>query len=164
MRQARLVPLLILAASVIVVGGALLSQYVGGLQPCELCLYQRWPYYAAIVLTAAAALLGRRDTSRAVVALCALLFLAGGAVAFYHVGVEQKWFAGPTACTAPSLTGGSIADLKAQLLATPPVRCDEVQWSLFGVSLAGWNMLASLGLVVFCIAALLRPGYRVRAA
>jgi|SRR5579885_1633128 len=164
MRQARLVPLLILAASVVVVGGALLSQYVGGLQPCELCLYQRWPYYAAIVLTGGAAALGRQEATRAVVALCALLFLAGGVVAFYHVGVEQKWFAGPTACTAPSLTGGSIADLKAQLLATPPVRCDEVQWSLFGISLAGWNLLASFVLVIFCVAALLRPGYRMRAA
>jgi disulfide bond formation protein DsbB len=155
--EARRVPLLLLVASAAVVGAALLSQYVGGLQPCELCLYQRWPYYGVVVLALLAVVLGRAGPSRAVTAIAALAFLAGAGLAFYHVGVEQHWFAGPTACTGGSLAGGSIADLKAQLLAQQPVRCDEPQWSLFGVSLAGWNLLASLALAAGCIAALRRP-------
>jgi disulfide bond formation protein DsbB len=140
----RTAPLVILVLSVAVVGAALLSQYWGGLQPCELCLYQRQPYYVAVLLTAIAAALGRRGTSGGMLTLSALAFAVGAAVAFYHVGVEQHWFAGPTSCTALSLKGLSGEDLRKQLLATPPVRCDEVQWSFAGVSLAGFNLIASL--------------------
>ncbi len=157
MTMPRLVPLLLLAASGAVVGAALLSQYVGGLQPCELCLYQRWPYYGVVVLSVIALVLGRSGPSRAVTVVAALAFLGGAALAVYHVGVEQHWFAGPSACTGTALAGGSIAELKAQLLAQQPVRCDEPQWSLFGVSLAGWNLLASLVLAAACVGALRRP-------
>ena len=160
MRASRAVPLAILLASIALVGGALLFQYVGGLQPCELCLYQRWPYYIAIVLTLAALLLGRRPATLALVALCALLFLANAVLAFYHVGVEQHWFAGPSACTGTLGGAGSLADFKARLMAQQPVRCDAPQWSLFGISLAGWNLLASLALLVFSITALRRPSLR----
>jgi len=146
MAAARRLPLLLLLASAAVVGGALLFQYVGGVQPCELCLYQRWPYYGVIAATLLALIAGDRRVSLAILGLTALAFLADAALAFYHVGVEQHWFAGPSACTGAPITGGNIADLKAQLLARPPVRCDEVAWSLVGVSLAGWNLLASLGL------------------
>ena len=155
MTAPRRAPFLVLVVSMALVGGALLFQYVGHLAPCELCLYQRWPYYAAIPLSLVAVLAGQRPATLGLLALCALLFIAGGVLAFYHVGVEQHWFAGPTACTSSLSAGGSIEDFTARLLATPPVRCDEVAWSLLGVSLAGWNFLASLALVVFCIAALM---------
>jgi disulfide bond formation protein DsbB len=146
--MARGAPLALLLISVAVVGAALLSQYWVGLQPCELCLYERWPYYAAAALALVTLAVGRRDLSRAALVLAALIFVAGAALAFYHVGVEQHWFAGPTACTGPALDMSSPEALRAQLLATPPVRCDAVQWSLFGVSLAGFNLLASLLLVL----------------
>src|SRR6185437_14038799 len=113
----RTVPLVILLASAAVVGGALLFQYVGGLQPCELCLYERWPYYAMLVLSALALAAGRRGVS---------VWITG--IAFYHVGVEQHWFAGPTACTGSAGRGGSIEDFRKQLMAQQPVRCDEPQW------------------------------------
>ena len=159
----RAVPLLILAASVALVGGALLFQYVGGLQPCELCLYQRWPYYAMIVLSALALALGRPRISAAVTGIAALAFLIGAGLAFYHVGVEQHWFAGPTACTGAPTGAGSIEDFRARLMAQQPVRCDAPQWALLGVSLAGWNLLASVALAVFCLGALRAPGLRRRA-
>jgi len=153
----RTIPLLILIASAALVGGALLFQYVGGLRPCELCLYQRWPYYAVIVLSALALAAGRRGITAAVTGLAALAFLIGAGLAFYHVGVEQHWFAGPSACTGVSAAAGdSIADFRARLMAQQPVRCDEPQWALFGVSLAGWNLLASVALVIFCLLALRR--------
>src|SRR5712692_1537075 len=131
----RVLVALVLIASAAIVGSALLFQYVGGLEPCELCLYQRWPYYAAVAILAIALLSRSAAVMRAIVALCAVLFLAGTALAFYHVGVEYHWFAGPTACTGSSLGATSIEELKAQLLARQPVNCDEPAWRLFGVSL-----------------------------
>jgi disulfide bond formation protein DsbB len=163
MTASRSVPLIILIASAALVGGALLFQYVGGLQPCELCLYQRWPYYAMIVLSALALAAGRRGVTAAVTGIAALAFLIGAGLAFYHVGVEQHWFAGPGACTGAAATG-SIEDFRKQLMAQQPVRCDEPQWALFGVSLAGWNLLASLVLVVYCLVALRAPARRRRMA
>ncbi|MGH6979703.1 MAG: disulfide bond formation protein B [Stellaceae bacterium] len=144
----RIAPFVVLVLSAAIVGVALLSQYWGRLVPCELCLYERWPYYAVIALTALALLVGRRGTSRAALALAALIFVVGAVLAFYHVGVEQHWFTGPSACTAAPLGSGSVADLRKQLLATPVVRCDEVQWSFAGVSLAGLNLLGSVLMAV----------------
>jgi len=162
---------LVFLGSIAVVGSALLFQYVGGLQPCELCLLERWPYYivaplSALALAAATRPVfvplgnlgmlarlelvlaggGRRLLLLSVFTIATLLFLSGAAVGFYHVGVEQHWFTGPTACTAPAAGATSIEALKAQLLQLQVVRCDEVKWSLFGISLAGWNFIASLAL------------------
>ena len=160
----RILVTLLLLASIAIVGGALLSQYVGGLQPCELCLYQRWPYYTVIIVSALALAAGRRDVTVAVTGIAVLAFVVGAGLAFYHVGVEQHWFAGPSACTGVSAGGGGVDDFRARLLAQQPVRCDEPQWALFGVSLAGWNLLASVALVVFCLLALRSPALRRRAA
>ncbi|HLY55084.1 MAG TPA: disulfide bond formation protein B [Stellaceae bacterium] len=148
-RSPRLLPLhpaaelslAILVLSLAVIGGALAFQYWGGLVPCELCLAQRWPWYGAIPL--AALFLARRPPGVIAPALFALIFLGSAGLAFYHAGVEQHVFAGPTACTAPKLTG-SIEEMTKALMATPNVLCDQVQWSLFGISLAGWNLAASL--------------------
>ena len=134
--------------SVLVIAGALIFEYGVGLVPCELCLLERWPWYAAILVSAA--LLALRRPVPAAALLFAALFLVSSGIAFYHVGVEAHVFAGPDACTAPSLGHGSVDDLLKQLQATPVVRCDEPQWSLFGISLAGWNLVASLGMVGLC--------------
>jgi disulfide bond formation protein DsbB len=144
MSTARSFAVALLLLSVAVVGGALLSQHVGGLQPCALCLYQRWPWYATIALALVVVLVGGRAESAWVLALCAAVLGAGAALAFYHVGVEQHWFAGPSSCGAAATGAATIEELKAQILGTAPVRCDEVTWSLFGLSMAGWNLLASL--------------------
>ncbi len=143
----------VLAASVLVLGAALLSQYWGGLTPCELCLLERWPWWAAIALAAVAWLTGERMAPIVPALLLALVFAVSAGLGFYHVGVEQHWFPGPTACTASGPAAASVDALRAQLLGKQPVMCDEVQWSLFGVSLAGWNFLGSLALALFCIAA-----------
>ncbi len=133
-------------------GGALLSQYWGGLAPCELCLKERWPWGAAIVISFVATMAGSRRALPQVVLLLALVFAAGTALAFYHVGVERHWFAGPSACTATAGTPTTFEALKAQLLHKQPVRCDEPAWSLFGISLAGWNLLASFAMTGICLA------------
>ncbi len=146
----------VLMASAIVLGTALLSQYWGGLAPCELCLLQRWPWAAAIAISLVALIAGRRALLPWVALGLALIFVLGVAVAFYHVGVEQHWFAGPSACTASGGGAMTLEDMKRQILGTAPVLCDRVQWSLFGVSLAGWNLLASLGMAAICAAVFTR--------
>ena len=140
----------VLVVSAAVLGTALLSQYWGGLTPCELCLIQRWPWAAAVVISLIVVLVGERAGLAWVGLVFAIVFAISVVLAFYHVGVEQHWFAGPSACTASSGGAMTLEDMKRQILGTAPVLCDRVQWSLFGVSLAGWNLLASLGMVVIC--------------
>jgi disulfide bond formation protein DsbB len=139
-----------LLASAAVLGAALASQYWGGLRPCELCLYERWPWAAAIAIALVALFAGGRGGLPWLALALAAVFAVGVALAFYHVGVEQHWFAGPTACTATAGKATTLEELKRQLNATAPVLCDKVQWSLFGVSLAGWNLLSSLAMAAIC--------------
>jgi disulfide bond formation protein DsbB len=145
----RRLALLILATSLVVIGGAFYFEYVVKLVPCELCLKERWAWYAAIPLTAIVLVSRPSDRKGWLTLGFAALFLASLGLAIYHVGVEQHVFPSPAACTSPSLKGLSVEELTKQLLATPVVRCDDIQWSLFGISLAGWNALASLAMVVF---------------
>src|ERR1700719_5394763 len=133
----------VLTASGVVLGAALMSQYWGGLAPCELCLLQRWPWAAAIAVSLVALIAGNRVALPGIALALGIVFALGAVLAFYHVGVEQHWFAGPSACTASSGGAMTLEDMKRQILGTAPVLCDRVQWSLFGVSMAGWNLLAS---------------------
>jgi disulfide bond formation protein DsbB len=167
MAATRVFPVFVLVASAVVLGGALSSQYWGGLAPCELCLLQRWPWGVAIVISFIATMVGSRSALPWVALLLAVVFVVSAGLAFYHVGVEQGWFAGPTACSGAPTAADTVDALKAQILHQQPVRCDEPAWTLFGVSLAGWNLLASLVMVACCIAAFAqsrrpfgRSGYR----
>ncbi len=136
--------MLIALASIAILGTALASQYFGGLAPCKMCHYQRWPYIFTIAAGIAAwALPGGSVASRWLIAACALAFAIGGAVAVYHAGVEYGWFAGPTSCSGTGETPKTIEELRRQLLTQPVVRCDEPAWTMFGVSMAGYNVLAS---------------------
>ena len=140
MRSDRLTTAILLLGPAGLLGGALAFEYIGGLAPCEMCLWQRWALAATLVL----ALLGwATGHTRAVLALAALAVLAGAGIAVFHVGVEQHWWQGITKCAA-SLSSGSSADVMAQILAQPLVRCDAIPWSLFGISMAGWNAVVSI--------------------
>ena len=142
--------LTLLIASAAIVGGALGSQYLGGLQPCELCLLERWPYYLAIIVTAFGfAARGHSAPRFFAMWLIVLLFAASTGLAAYHVAVEQHWVAGPTACTGGIGQASSPDQLLKMLEERQPVQCDVVQWSIFGISLAGLNLIASLLLLVF---------------
>ena len=131
---ARLLALLVPAG---LLGGALGSQYLGGLHPCEMCYWQRWPHGAAILFAGAAFLIPSRG--RLLTALAALAIAASGAIGVFHAGVELGWWKGLTRCTA----GGALT--LDDLMNVPLVRCDQVQWSLLGISMAGWNAILSLG-------------------
>jgi len=145
-------PLFVLAASAAVLGSAVISQYWGGLAPCELCLLQRWPWAVAIIISLIAILVGSRAPASWLALLLATVFAVGSALAFYHVGVEKHWFAGPNACTGAATAADTVEALKARILGQMPVRCDEPAWSLWGISLAGWNLLASLVVGSGCLA------------
>lgn len=157
-------PAFALVVSAVVLGAVLLAQYWGGLAPCELCLKERWPWVAAIAIGCAATSIGSRRSLPRVALLLSVVFAIGSALAFYHVGVERHWFAGPAACTASAGTPDTLAALKAQLLHQLPVQCDQPAWSLFGISLAGWNLIASLLMAGLSLAVLVqsrasrRPG------
>jgi len=139
--------LLVLGASIAVIAGAFLFEYAGHLAPCEICLAERWPYYAAIVLSLLALATGTRWTAFWL-ALIAVAFLASTGLGAYHVGVEQHWIAGPTACTGSDIgVAKTVEELKRLMEGQQAVRCDVVQWTLFGISLAGFNLLISLGLL-----------------
>jgi disulfide bond formation protein DsbB len=139
---ARLISLLLPLA---LLGGALGSQYIGGLHPCEMCYWQRWPHGAAILLALLAFTAPAESSrSRALTLLAALAIAVSGAIGVYHAGVEAKIFEGFTQCTA-SGKGLSGADLLKQITQAPLVRCDEVQFRFLGISMAGWNAILSLG-------------------
>jgi len=152
---AKALALLIPAA---LIAGAYGSQYVGGLAPCEMCYWQRYAHWAGLAFALAAFGAGRLpDRGRSFVWLAALGILASGAIGFYHAGVELDYFEGFTECTA-SFGGGSTADLLNKILAAPVVRCDQVQWSFLGVSMAGWNaILSTLGALTVLWLSLSRP-------
>lgn len=150
MRPARFPFMPFLIASAAIVGTALGSQYLGGLSPCELCLLERWPYYLAIVVAAFGFAARGHSTPRFFAMwLIVLLFAASTCLAAYHVAVEQHWIAGPTACTGGLGQASSPEQLLKMLQERQPVQCDVVQWSIFGVSLAGFNLIASVVLLVY---------------
>jgi disulfide bond formation protein DsbB len=139
---ARLIALLLPMA---LLGGAIGSQYLGGLRPCEMCIWQRWPHAVAIVF-ALLAFTGPAPSMRArtltLMAACAIA--VSGGIGVYHAGVEAMIFEGLTQCTA---TGKGLkgAELLNHIMHAPIVRCDEIQFRFLGLTLAGWNAVLSLG-------------------
>ena len=131
---ALLVPTLALAA-------AFGSQYLGGLTPCEMCWWQRYAHMAALALALVAFLV----RGRTFVLLAALAIAVSGGIGFYHAGVELHYFKGFTECTSSVSAAGSTDDFLKAIMNSPLVRCDEVQWSFLGISMAGWNAILSLG-------------------
>jgi disulfide bond formation protein DsbB len=145
----------IAAASLAVLAAVWIFQAFG-YAPCELCLTQRYAFYAALPLALLTAFLASRSAhgaARAGFAALAAIFAANAILAAYHAGVEYHWWAGPTACTG-GLTGPlDVNDLVNTLNSAKVVRCDEVQLKLAGLSLAGWNVVASAALAVYAVLA-----------
>lgn len=135
--RARLLSVLVPAG---LLAGAYGSQYLGGLHPCEMCYWQRWPHFAALALGLASyALSGLPDRGRSLVWLGALAIMVSGFIGAYHAGVEFGIFEGLTSCSS----GGarSLDDV----FNAPLIRCDEVQYRFLGLSIAAWNAIVSTG-------------------
>lgn len=129
-----------------VIIAALAFEHLGGYAPCPLCLMQRYAYYAAIpALFVAMALVSEMPRLAGLIFLAvAFAFLANAGLGVYHAGVEWKFWPGPDTCATAQALPANPADLLSGLAETRVVRCDEAAWTLFGLSLAGWNVLASM--------------------
>jgi disulfide bond formation protein DsbB len=124
-----------------------------GMEPCQLCIWQRWPHAVAVVLGVAV----WAWPLAPVMAAGALASATSGGIAVYHTGVERGWFQGPSACSGDiDMTRLSAEELLDRILAAPVVRCDEVPWELLGLSMASWNALASFALAGVWLVALRR--------
>ena len=146
--QTRLV-MLALGGSAVLLLGAFGFQYLGNMAPCKMCYWQRYPHAAAIGLSLAFFLIQHRS----LLWLGALAALATGGIGLYHAGVERGLWQGPVSCTSGPIDGLSTDDLVAQIMAAPMVRCDDVPWELFGISMAGWNAILSLCLMAIWLRA-----------
>ena len=146
-------PIVALTAPLLLYGGALVSQYGFGLHPCEMCYWQRWPHQAAILLALVALLLRRSDKAmRTLTFFAAVAIAVSGAIGIFHAGVEYGFWEGITTCA----TGASGPVTLDSIMNAPLIRCDTAQWTLFGISLAGFNAIFSLGAAALVLTLLRR--------
>jgi len=144
---------MLVAATII---AALGFEHIGGLPPCHLCLEQRYAYYVGIpVLFGALVLLsaGEMRWSALLFFLMALVFLANAGLGVYHAGAEWGLWPGPDSCTGTQELATSAGSLLDTLKTTNVIRCDEAAWRLWGISLAGWNVVVSLVVFAMCLRA-----------
>lgn len=149
--------LVILAVPVLALGAALLAQFGFGLAPCELCLWQRWPYVAALGIGAAALVVPR--AALPLVLLAAIAFATTAGIAVFHAGVEEGLWKGLETCSAAD-TPATLDALRAQVMGAQPARCDQVAFWFLGLSMAGWNAvfggLSALAMLALAVVLLRR--------
>ena len=155
------IPWIVLAASVATLGGAYFFQYALGYAPCHLCLQERIPYVFAIGAALVAGVLAREANLGILpvifIGLCAAAFAVGTVLSAYHAGVEYKWWQGPSSCTGGGLVANSLEALQTELQTGKHLpQCDSAAWTLFGISLAGFNFLISLALFILSAQPLIR--------
>ncbi|TMV08683.1 disulfide bond formation protein B [Ruegeria sediminis] len=143
--------LLAMLGSAAMLLGAWGFQYLGGMAPCKLCIWQRYPHGAAVLIGAAAL---AAPAIRLLPLAGALAALTTAGIGFYHTGVERGWWEGPSTCSSGDIGGLSTQQLLDQIMAAPLVRCDEVPWEMFGLSMASWNAVISIGLALIWLAAM----------
>ena len=120
---------------------ALAFQYLGGLAPCKLCIWQRWPHVLAIAIGIIVVFVSNKET---LVWFGAVTVLSSSGIGLYHSGVEQGWWPGLDSCAGPDFRTLSADELLDQLLIAPLARCNEIPWQMLGLSMASWNMILSL--------------------
>ena len=155
----RRAPLIVLAAALTTILCALFFEHALGYVPCALCLEQRWPYYIAIPAAALAWIVSREANlglwPEWLMGAISVVWLVSAGLALRHMGVEWGWWEGPAGCGGGAAFTGSIDDLDAALSAARVVPCDEPAWTFLGLSLAGYNLLISLGLAAVSFVPLL---------
>ncbi|MEY8834563.1 disulfide bond formation protein B [Phaeobacter italicus] len=147
--MSRLLIILASAGSAALLLGAFGFQYIGEMAPCKLCIWQRYPHGAAVVIGAVALAFPLLILPY----LGALGALATAGVGAYHTGVERGWWEGPSTCTSGPIGNLSADELMQQIMSAPLVRCDDVPWEMLGLSMASWNAVASFVLALLWIAA-----------
>ena len=131
-------------------------EYIGGLEPCSLCIYQRIPHGLAISLCLVTILFRLPPSSAVWIFIILILtFIVGAVIAFFHVGVEQQFWPGTQGCGS-KIEATSVEAFRLKLLEQPMVRCDEIAWSLLGISMAGYNFILSIGLSLIPVYTILK--------
>ena len=162
MSNSRHILLLCTYVSACALASAFVAEYVFGLAPCNLCIIQRWPFVVVIALGLTGYAFGRFHTGLTLFTLasCSITLFANAAVAFYHSGVERKWWSSfLEGCAVPDLSAeGSVEALIAQIESSPIARCDEIPWAdpILGLSMANYNVALCLGLATLSTVALWR--------
>ena len=136
-------------ASAVALTIALIAQYGFRLEPCELCSYQRIPYVSVLLFGGGALAIGEWN-KRAVGYLFSTIFLTGATLAFYHVGVEQLWWQATTSCGVHQPLPNSLDELHFSLSQGMVKSCDEIDWTLLGLSMTVYNAAISLLLAILC--------------
>jgi disulfide bond formation protein DsbB len=149
---------IVLATAVLSLAFAFVMQYGFGYHPCILCLWQRLPFAAAIVLAALVLATPLRRYASLLLGLCALAFFVGATLAIFHTGVERHWWLGTSGCTITPLSGATAEDFRTQLMHTVVARCDEISWKFLGLSMANYNAVWSLLLGLFSLCAAKKAG------
>ncbi len=139
----RFLPWALIAAAAGPLGTAYIAEFAFGYEPCVLCLYQRIPYGIIAVLGIAVLFITRADLKRHLVLFAGVVFLSGSAVALYHVGVEQHWWTSAAPCGASGAALTTTEDLFAALQKKAEKSCGDIDWTLFGVSMATYNVAVS---------------------
>lgn len=141
--------------------GALGFQYIGGLAPCDLCIDQRWPHlFAAIMGLAALSLMPKPGIAKIAIILGAIGMAISGAIAIFHSGIERKLWPGPSSCSNRIDPNLSPEDYLKAIEQAAVINCGDISWSLFGLSMANYNALISLGAAAFVLWALMRDNQR----
>lgn len=133
-------------ASTGLLAGAFSFEIIVGLPPCNLCIWQRWPH-AIIIAIAVIGLIAIKQNW--ILLLIVLSAISTGLIGLYHSGVEQEWWSGPSGCSNQMNSYKDISSLTTSLLEMPVVKCDEIAWSLMGISMAGWNSIGSFSIAIF---------------
>ena len=156
LKQAHITGLFLAAISALALAAAFIGQYVFDLQPCKLCIYQRYPFALAAFFGIGAAVIMRHTPRGAtwLIGAAGLALLTNSAIALYHSGVERDWWQGPQGCSSASLQkSDSVEDAMARIEAAPVVPCDEIPWAdpVLQLSMANWNvaLCAGLALIAF---------------
>ena len=146
------------ATAIATLAGAFAFQHLGGLEPCPICIWQRWPYVAGAVLAAVGIAVVRQRPSQILYWGALLVFLGGAVLSAWHAGIEYGFWSGPATCNMAM----NLGDLSGEALldaieARPLVRCDTPAWTLAGVSLAGWSVLIQLAIAGMLVPSVFRP-------
>ncbi len=147
----KLIISILLIFCICALAAAYISEYLYGYKPCILCLYQRIPYFLIIIASILALLINKKHLIKSAIILSILALFANSAIAFYHVGVEQKVFKMTAKCSDNLAQSNSLEDLKLAINSKTSARCDQPELLFLGLSMAFWNLIASLTAAIIAI-------------
>jgi disulfide bond formation protein DsbB len=150
----------LIAISALSLAAAYIAEYGFGISPCDFCLYERG-VYVGVILVGILGLKTHTFSNHRGVFIQLIVLSIGIALTFYHVGMEQHWWAGPASCTGVG-TAATLEEFRAQLMKVTRPRCDQVSWSLLGISAALWNLMLQAGLAFVTSLGLYTPDQPIK--